>query len=133
MPTATYRTTETERPTLLVVVVAIVSVLALGLGVAHLGGDDGAPADAAASFAPVAVTGEPLARLGDGGDVTLGTDAPTLTGSAPDGGAVIVGPSGSPTVVAFLAHWCPTASASSRCSSAPSSTGSSTAFAPWPC
>lgn len=52
----------------------------------------------------VTVTGTPLPALTD--DEAVGTTAPTLTGQSFDGTPVTIGP-GKPTLVVFLAHWCP--------------------------
>ncbi len=46
------------------------------------------------------------ALASDGPDPAVGTMAPTLVGSAFDGSPVAVKP-GRPTLVIFLAHWCP--------------------------
>jgi thiol-disulfide isomerase/thioredoxin len=56
---------------------------------------------------PVEVTGTALPTYeSDTSDPAVGTVAPTLTGSAFDGSAIVVKP-GRPTLVIFLAHWCP--------------------------
>jgi thiol-disulfide isomerase/thioredoxin len=58
---------------------------------------------------PVAVEGTALAPLEDpASDPAIGQPAPVLTGSSFDGSTVVVGgPSDGPTIVVFLAHWCP--------------------------
>jgi cytochrome c biogenesis protein CcmG/thiol:disulfide interchange protein DsbE len=57
--------------------------------------------------APVSVTGTPLPEFVSGAsDPAIGTVAPTLVGSAFDGSPITVKP-GRPTLVIFLAHWCP--------------------------
>ena len=56
---------------------------------------------------PVTVTGTPLPEFGsDTTDPAIGTVAPTLVGSTFDGSPIDVKP-GRPTLVIFLAHWCP--------------------------
>lgn len=56
---------------------------------------------------PVAVTGSPLPSFEkDAPDTAVGTVAPTLVGASFDGTPVVVKP-GRPTLVIFLAHWCP--------------------------
>jgi thiol-disulfide isomerase/thioredoxin len=56
---------------------------------------------------PVKVTGTPLPEFGsDATDPAVGTVAPTLVGSTFDGSPIDVKP-GRPTLVIFLAHWCP--------------------------
>lgn len=57
--------------------------------------------------APLRVTGTPLPEFASGAaDPAIGTVAPTLVGSAFDGSPITVKP-GRPTLVIFLAHWCP--------------------------
>jgi thiol-disulfide isomerase/thioredoxin len=56
---------------------------------------------------PVEITGAALAEYdADVSDPAIGTVAPTLAGSAFDGSPISVKP-GRPTLVVFLAHWCP--------------------------
>ena len=56
---------------------------------------------------PVKVTGTPLPEFGsDTPDPAIGSVAPTLIGSAFDESPIAVKP-GRPTLVIFLAHWCP--------------------------
>jgi thiol-disulfide isomerase/thioredoxin len=56
---------------------------------------------------PVKVTGNPLPEFGsDATDPAIGTVAPTLVGSTFDGSSIAVKPR-RPTLVIFLAHWCP--------------------------
>ena len=56
---------------------------------------------------PVQVTGTALPEFGsDTPDPAIGTAAPTLVGSGFDGSPIGVKP-GRPTLVIFVAHWCP--------------------------
>jgi cytochrome c biogenesis protein CcmG/thiol:disulfide interchange protein DsbE len=56
---------------------------------------------------PVAVTGTALPKFSaDPSDPAVGTVAPTLVGSGFDGSPIAVKP-GRPTLVIFVAHWCP--------------------------
>lgn len=88
----------------LVVVVVIIGVL-VALGGAE---DDEEVSTDAPDFGPVAVEGTPLPELADGGaDPAVGMAAPVIEGTDPEGSGVSVGGSGEPTLVAFLAHWCP--------------------------
>jgi thiol-disulfide isomerase/thioredoxin len=65
-----------------------------------------APAVAAAETGSVTVTGDVLpARTADG-DPALGRTAPTLAGQSFDGSPQTIAP-GKPTLVVFVAHWCP--------------------------
>lgn len=110
---------------LVVVIAAIIAVVASG------GGDDdtdatlsrvstttagvtlpiiGPPVESAApgEYQDVTVTGEALSRLPDGDDPAVGATAPGLQGFSFDGTPVSVTPGdGQPTMVVFLAHWCP--------------------------
>jgi len=96
------------------VIVAIVAIAAGG------GGDDDAAVDtgptttvaggvAPAEFQDVTVTGDVLTQLPeDGDDPDIGATPPTLTGYGFDGAPMTIDPSsGKPTMVVFLAHWCP--------------------------
>lgn len=60
---------------------------------------------------PVAVTGDPLPPFESAdGDPAVGMTAPVLDGESFDGTAVTIGGSDEndgPTMVVFLAHWCP--------------------------
>ncbi len=102
----------------LVAVVAVAIVLALLLG----GGDDDSvagdstiPASTVAGGVvpaesqPVEVSGEPLPALPTGGaaDPAIGLVPPSLSGYSFDGSPVEISPGGGPTMVVFLAHWCP--------------------------
>lgn len=94
----------------IVPVVVLVVILAVAAGIAVLaGGDDDGEGDGAAgsAFAPVAIDGTPLAPLPDGGtDPAVGQPAPVLEGRSPAGTPVTVDFE-EPTLLAFLAHWCP--------------------------
>jgi thiol-disulfide isomerase/thioredoxin len=57
---------------------------------------------------PVTVTGELLPPYEDpAADPALGTPAPVLDGASFDGTPIGIGPNERPTLVVFLAHWCP--------------------------
>ncbi len=91
---------------------------------ANAGGSDGAATDDAATDGaadangdvivvgetrPVVITGDPLPPLEDGvADTAIGVAAPVLTGERFDGTPITIGgPSDGPTMVVYLAHWCP--------------------------
>ena len=107
------RSTERRPPVLLVAGLVALALVAVGLVLAFTGGsgdDDAAtPAGTAPAYGPVTVDGTPLPTFeATEGDAAAGTAAPRLEGEAPDGSTVIVGGAGDePTLVAFLAHWCP--------------------------
>ena len=91
---------------------AVVVVLAIGLAIALAGGgEDATSADGdLAAFGPVTVQGTNLTGFTETeGDSAVGEAAPLLVGETPEGTAIEVGgtSAGEPTVVAFLAHWCP--------------------------
>lgn len=59
-------------------------------------------------FGEPVVEGDILPFFQSGGaDVAVGADAPNITGKDFDGSDVIIGDSGTPTAIVFLAHWCP--------------------------
>ena len=62
------------------------------------------PPAAAQETQPVTVEGTPLPVLSEG--EAVGATAPTITGASFDGTPITIGP-GRPTLVVFLAHWCP--------------------------
>jgi thiol-disulfide isomerase/thioredoxin len=110
-PQARKRTSST--PLLLVLIGIGVIAVAIGVAVA-LGGSGtedavgGQEGDAPASFGPVDVSGDPLPIFtSTDDDPARGLAAPELVGQTPDGAAVSVGGSGPPSLVVFLAHWCP--------------------------
>jgi thiol-disulfide isomerase/thioredoxin len=96
--------------------VAIGLVLLLGLvviAIAALGGGD--DADTAGDGALIEETAEPVEVSGESlpefstseGDPALGLTFPTLSGVDLDGEPMTIGGTGRPTLVVFLAHWCP--------------------------
>jgi cytochrome c biogenesis protein CcmG, thiol:disulfide interchange protein DsbE len=87
---------------LLVAALAVIGVLV----VAVLGG--GRADDTATVAGSVAVSGSALPRLDDPlADGAAGQQAPQLAGADYDGSAVSAPVAGRPTVLLFLAHWCP--------------------------
>lgn len=116
------------------IVAAIAAVLVVIAGIAIVGGgsddgastadgtglqvtsgsdtSDGATGGAPGEFQPVTATGEALVPLEEsvpalGSDPAEGVAAPVLNGFDFAGTAVTVKPSGKPTLLVFLAHWCP--------------------------
>ncbi len=58
-------------------------------------------------FNSVEVAGNPLPQYSDSAsDTAIGMTAPVLTGKGFTGNTIVTGP-GAPTLLVFLAHWCP--------------------------
>lgn len=114
-----------KRSSLPFVVLGAIVVVAFAIALLASGGDDGdddggdtATGDTAGegsesgsgellATAGISVTGDDLAPIGDGGDdPAVGTPAPTLEGVDPTGQGTAV-EYDEPTLLAFLAHWCP--------------------------
>jgi thiol-disulfide isomerase/thioredoxin len=103
--------------TLYIVIGAIVVVLGLaGIAVALSGGDDSsesattAPAGEVEQNRPVTVSGDvvPTLDAAVADDPAIGTAFPTIEGQSFDGTPITVGgPTDGPTMVVYLAHWCP--------------------------
>lgn len=95
-------------------IVAIVVIVALFAAAFFLTkGEDDPAADGNGNTelqetGPVEVEGDslPLFESPDG-DEAVGLQAPILTGETFEGDPIEIGASGRPTVVIFLAHWCP--------------------------
>lgn len=90
-------------------VVAMV-VAALVLLVACGGGDSPSGEDAAPTpveIAMVEIDGDPFGPSGESPDPAIGRQVPGLSGTAIDGTPLIWTPGERPTVMVFLAHWCP--------------------------
>ncbi len=101
-----------RRRTLLIAGVGAVAVVLVGIVVALSGDSDDAPtaAEVSASYGPMVTDGAmlpPFASSDD--DPATGMAAPRLESLSPAGAPVSVGgaSAGEPTVIAFLAHWCP--------------------------
>ncbi|HEX6569458.1 MAG TPA: TlpA disulfide reductase family protein [Acidimicrobiales bacterium] len=96
-----------------VVLVALVAALVAGSGdddTASTGGsgESGPATTAVANDTPATVTGTPLAALtGAGDDPAVGAPMPTLSGTTLDGSPITIPATGRPTMIMFVAHWCP--------------------------
>lgn len=88
--------------------------------VQQVGGDESAPSDDAAGVVdagpaalqengPIDIEGAPLPTYGDPADEgAVGTAAPVVSGESFDGTEIVLGaPTENPTLIVFLAHWCP--------------------------
>ena len=92
------------------IVVIGAAAIALSLSGGGSSSSDTTIATGAGEYQQVTVTGDALAPLGDTGtDAALGMKAPALTGKRFNGSEVSIEPgaSGKPTMLVFLAHWCP--------------------------
>lgn len=107
-------------PRAIIIGVAVVIAIAAGIAVFASGGDDTSgpttTADIAdggvapAEYQKVTVSGDPLDPLGsDATDPARGKVAPSISGYTHSGFPVAVNPAtdGAPTMLVFLAHWCP--------------------------
>lgn len=86
------------------------AAIALSLSGGSSSTSDTTIAGGSAEYQPVTVTGEALPALGDGAiDPALGMTAPALSGARFNGSEVTITPgtTGKPTMLVFLAHWCP--------------------------
>ncbi len=89
--------------------VAVVAALFLVATVAtRVGGDGGAEQADVAQTRPVSVVGPALPAFSDqAADPAAGQLAPSVTGATFAGSPVQIGGTGRPTMVFFVAHWCP--------------------------
>jgi thiol-disulfide isomerase/thioredoxin len=86
------------------VLVALVVALAAGGG----NGDDAATDADPATSGVVTVSGNPLPQFSDtAGDPAVGMTLPTLEGNDQSGAPMTIGADGRPTMIMFVAHWCP--------------------------
>ena len=87
----------------------IVVLLLAALAIQSFGSsDDGNPSADAPAFGTPSVTGAALPAYGTGTDPAVGSKAPVLRGTDGDGDPVSVGaPASGPTLIVFVAHWCP--------------------------
>jgi thiol-disulfide isomerase/thioredoxin len=91
------------------VIGGVVAVLTVALAAAFASGE---PEPVEDPVGTVSITGTPLARLEDpASDPAVGQVAPQAVGADFDGSEVRIEPTGEPTVVVFVAHWCPSCQA----------------------
>jgi cytochrome c biogenesis protein CcmG, thiol:disulfide interchange protein DsbE len=111
--TATRSAPADRTRTLLIAGAAVALVVILGIVIALAGGTDDPDTTATATddrpaFGPIVVEGAALPDFeSTEDDPAIGQDVPLIEGTAPDGSPVTIDGTGEPTVVAFLAHWCP--------------------------
>jgi thiol-disulfide isomerase/thioredoxin len=95
------------------VIAAIVVAAVVAAVVVATGGDDDDGNDVSATAeafdtATAEVEGAGLPAFAPAGaDPAIGMEAPTATGVTPDGATVTMPTEGRPTMMVFLAHWCP--------------------------
>lgn len=85
-------------------VVALAAVVAI---VATRGEDPSTSTAGVEQVRDVEVTGVALTAHGSGTDPAIGQPVPVVRGATFDGTSVTIGAPGTPTVIAFVAHWCP--------------------------
>jgi cytochrome c biogenesis protein CcmG, thiol:disulfide interchange protein DsbE len=111
------RQSRSRAPVIVAIALAAAVVVALAVAVIGGGGDDTATSGTgseretgtdAATTGTVVATGTPLPRLTDSADdPAVGMTFPTLTGVDQQGDPMTIAPDGGPTMVLFVAHWCP--------------------------
>jgi thiol-disulfide isomerase/thioredoxin len=104
--TETSASSRNQAAMLPMLVLAGVVVAAFAALVVSLLNGDG-PAATNFDTAKATITGNPLAAPGTGTDPAVGQEAPVLSGQDLGGHKVTAPADGKPTVVLFLAHWCP--------------------------
>ena len=95
-----------------VLIIAAALIAALATGGSDDSGESSASGDSGAEIEqtrPVEVTGEALAPFEDpAADPAVGQASPVVNGQGFDGTAMTIGGAGDkPTLLVFLAHWCP--------------------------
>jgi cytochrome c biogenesis protein CcmG/thiol:disulfide interchange protein DsbE len=107
-PTGPAAAAAASRPNLLLIgAIAVVILAALAALVVTLVRDEETP-EADFDTAVSTVEGPALELFPDtGGDPAVGEQAPTVSGPGRDGTTLVAPADGRPTVLLFLAHWCP--------------------------
>jgi thiol-disulfide isomerase/thioredoxin len=103
------RNDQTRVVLLIAALVAVVAVIGVVVALVVGGDDDGGDEDENA-FHPVTVEGDPLPPFesGSADDPAVGMAVPVLSGDDYVGNQVVIDPAADgPTMVVFLAHWCP--------------------------
>jgi thiol-disulfide isomerase/thioredoxin len=97
----------------LFVIAAVVAAVLVTLVVAVVAGggngdDHSSDAGDAATTGIVTASGDPLPQFnGSADDPAVGMTLPTLEGNDQNGDPMTIGASGHPTMIMFVAHWCP--------------------------
>ena len=106
-------TTRRRLPLVAILIVVVAVVLLGAVAITQLGGDDTNDQPTTIGVAqvqPVTVTGDPLTEFPGNGtdDPSVGAAAPVLDGKGFDGTPQSIGgATGRPSLVVFVAHWCP--------------------------
>ena len=88
-------------------VIAVVIGVAAIVAISQTGGGDDSEASGLQQYSEITVEGESLPAFGEGDtDAAVGMTAPIVTGQGFTGNTVTTEPIG-PTMLVFLAHWCP--------------------------
>ena len=88
-------------------VIAVVIGVAAIVAISQTGGGDDSEASGLQQYSEITVEGESLPAFGDdANDPAIGMTAPIVTGQGFTGNTVTTEPIG-PTMLVFLAHWCP--------------------------
>lgn len=114
-PPAPIPASSPDRKRVMVIAAVVVGLVVLvGVIIALAGGGDsddvgnGGGNDVKAVFGAVTIEGNSLPEFNpDVADPAKGTAAPTVRGVSPDRKPVSIGGAGEPTLIAFMAHWCP--------------------------
>lgn len=110
------------RPWWLLAVLGFMVVVAVAVAMSATGGEDEDPvtlpggtiptgetvvAASDAAYGEILATGTALPEAAPGSDPAVGQPVPTIEGVGFDGETVTAPVAGEPTIVMFLAHWCP--------------------------
>jgi cytochrome c biogenesis protein CcmG/thiol:disulfide interchange protein DsbE len=88
-------------------VIAVVIGVAAIVAISQTGGNNDSAASGVQQYSEITVEGEKLPSYGEGDtDAAVGMTAPIVTGQGFTGNTVTTEPIG-PTMLVFLAHWCP--------------------------
>jgi cytochrome c biogenesis protein CcmG/thiol:disulfide interchange protein DsbE len=98
-----------RRQRLIVLAVGVVVIAVVALVAVLSAGESGSAVAVEDVAGSPTIEGEELPQAGDDptADPSLGSPAPVTTGQDFDGSTVTIGEPGSPTMVMFLASWCP--------------------------
>lgn len=97
-----------SKPLIAVVAGAVIAAALLAIAITLAGGGSSQATTVDFDTASAAASGAALAPMPESGtDPAVGQPAPTIKGTDRSGASVTLPTSGRPTIVLFLAHWCP--------------------------